>query len=100
MASIQEDRARLAALGVTPIAISVDPVGDSQDLAGRLGLTFPLASDPDLKVASAYGVAMRGRDIAVPATFVIEADQTISYRYVGENMADRPRLDRVLNARP
>jgi peroxiredoxin len=89
----------LKAAGVTPVAISTDSITDSQDLAARLQLSFALLSDPDLVAASAYGVAMVGRDIAVPATFVIEADRTISYRYVGEDMTDRPRLDAVL-ARP
>ena len=47
-------------------------------------------ADPDLEVIGAYGVAMDGGDIAVPATFIIRPDRTVAWRYVGETMADRP----------
>ena len=73
------------------VFISVDPSDVSKTkMAGPIGGRIPLLSDPDLKVAMAYGVAMEGRDIAVPATFVVRQDRTIAYTYVGESMNDRP----------
>jgi peroxiredoxin len=78
------------------VAISVDPAADSSRLAADLGLHFPLLSDPDLLVASAYGVAMKGRDIAVPSVFVVGRDRTITWRQVGEDMTDRPSSGEVL----
>ena len=54
------------------------------------GLTLPLLSDPEMKIISAYGVAMDGEDIAVPATFIIDQERRIRWKYVGENMTDRP----------
>ncbi|MFT7583240.1 MAG: hypothetical protein ACI9MR_004926 [Myxococcota bacterium] len=41
---------------------------------------------------------MEGMDIAVPATFVIRADQSIAWRYVGERMDDRPYIMTLLDA--
>jgi peroxiredoxin len=78
------------------VAISVDPAADSTKLAKDLGLTYPLLSDADLAVASTYGVAMAGRDIAVPSVFVVRADRSIAWKAVGENMTDRPKATDVL----
>jgi len=49
-----------------------------------------------LAVIQAYGVAMEGKDIAVPATFVIDTDKSILWKYVGENMTDRPPEEEIL----
>lgn len=65
-------------------------------LATRLDLHFPLLSDADLRVAAAYGVAMSGRDIAVPSVFVVRPDRVIAWKCVGETMADRPGVEEVL----
>jgi len=81
---------------VSLVAVSVDPASDSSKLAADLGLHFPLLSDPDLRVASAYGVAMKGRDIAVPSVFVVRRDRTIAWKKIGEDMADRPSASEVL----
>jgi len=77
-------------------AISADPQEDSAELIADKEITVPLLSDPELAVISAYGVAMEGQDIAVPATFIVRADGTISWSYVGESMADRPDAERLL----
>ena len=65
-------------------------------LAGWEKIDFPLLSDPGVVVAAAYGVAMKGDDLAVPATFVLRPDGTIAYRYVGEDMTDRPSTNEIL----
>jgi len=72
------------------VAISVDTAEDSRDLIADEQITIPLLSDPGMKVIKAYGVAMDGKDIAVPATFIVKQDRTIYWKYVGETMADRP----------
>jgi peroxiredoxin len=76
-------------VGGSLAAISVDPKDESVKMAQELGLHMPLLSDPDLAVAKAYGVAMEGRDIAVPSVFVVRKDRTIAWSQVGENMTDR-----------
>jgi peroxiredoxin len=78
------------------VAISVDEAADSSKLAADLGLHYPLLSDAGLRAASAYGVAMQGRDIAVPSVFVVRRDRTIAWKKVGEDMTDRPSPSDVL----
>lgn len=87
--------AELAAQGVGLAAISVDDPADSRALAGKLGLPFPLLSDPEARVIAAYGVLMRDQVLAVPATFVVRPDRTIAWQYVGDAVPDRPPLDVV-----
>ena len=86
----------LSTQGASLVAISVDLADESRKLAGDLGLTFPLLRDADLRVASDYGVAMQGRDLAIPAVFVVRSDRSIAWKVVGENMTDRPRASDVL----
>ena len=78
--------------GVSLAAISVDAPAVSADLATRLGLRFPLLSDPSRTVIVPYGVAMVGQDIAVPATLIVDRHRQIVYRHVGETMTDRPSI--------
>jgi peroxiredoxin len=89
-------RPELERLGASLAAISVDDAETSRELAADQELGFPLLSDPKLEVISAYGVAMTGEPIAVPATFVVRPDRTIAWRYVGETMMDRPQSQVVL----
>lgn len=39
---------------------------------------------------------MQGRDIAIPAVFVVLPGGTIFWKYVGESMSDRPSADEIL----
>lgn len=77
------------------VAISVDSAQDSKDLIDDLALSIPLLSDPEMEVISAYGVAMEGEDIAVPATFIVKQDRAIHWKHVGETMVDRPPTDEL-----
>lgn len=95
MGDLAEVQAELAAEGIGLAAISVDPPADSAALAERLGLTFPLLSDPEAAVIAAYGVQMEGQVLAVPATFVVRPDLTVAWRYVGDTVPDRPPIDVV-----
>ena len=89
--------AALKAAGVGICAISTDPREDSRALSQRLGLKdLPLLADPPMAVISAWGVAMSGGDLAVPATFVVDRQGTITWRYVGETQADRPKTADVV----
>ena len=78
------------------VAISVDEPADSVGLANKIGISFPLLSDPGLKTALAYGVAMEGEEIAVPATFVVTPDKRIVFERVGESLTDRPSVSDIL----
>ena len=69
---------------------------DSARLVDRLGLNFAVLRDADMSVIRAYGVAMKGQDLAVPAVFIVRRDGTIAYHYVGESQADRPSIDTLV----
>jgi len=83
---------------MTLVAVSVDTRQDSFELAEELGIGYPLLQDASLSVARAYGVAMEGGEIAVPASFVVRSDGRITYRYIGETQGDRPELARLIEA--
>ena len=82
--------------GIDIVAISVDSPEDNREFRAKKSLTVPLLSDQDMAVISAYGLAMEGNGIAVPATFVIDGQQIIRWRHVGETQMDRPDADEVL----
>lgn len=78
------------------VAISADTADDSAVLARKEKIPFPLVHDEGLKAALAYGVAMEGEDIAVPAVFVVDGKGRIYWKQVGESLWDRPRVEDVL----
>jgi peroxiredoxin len=82
------------------VAISVDPMPTNQALADKLGLgdDLPLLADPDLATIRAFGVEDEGKDISLPATFVVGSDGKVRWIYVGDNPRDRPLVESVLAA--
>ena len=53
--AFQEALKDLGQIGVAIIGVSKDPVKAQDKFAGKYGLTFPLASDPEGTVIEAYG---------------------------------------------
>jgi peroxiredoxin len=84
--------------GANLVAISVDPPERSKALAERLGVTFPVLSDVDLKVVRAYGVEDGENGIAWPAIFVVGTDGAIRWRSLAETYPERPASEVVLKA--
>ncbi len=71
--------AEFAAAGAQIVGISKDTVDKQQQFAAKHSFGYPLLSDPDRKVAEAFGVK-RGRLSISPvqrATFVINSDLTV-----------------------
>jgi thioredoxin-dependent peroxiredoxin len=58
---------------------SVDKVEDNKAFAEKEHADFPLLSDPDKKVAMAYGVVNEQRPLAFRWTFYIGPDGKILY---------------------
>jgi peroxiredoxin len=75
----------------------VDEPEDSIIFARQLGARYPLLRDEGLRVALSYGVAMEGREIPVPAVFVVLPDGLIFWRKVGESVSDRPSNAQILD---
>ena len=85
MVQLQADADVLRGLGFQIIAICIDPPEKLVQSAQQWGVRFPLLSDPELKLAHAYGVAFRPtgkRGLPVPAVFLTDGDGVIQYHYV------------------
>lgn len=56
-------------------------------------LAVPLLMDVDLKAVDALGIR---HQLARPSSFVLDANGTLVYAYVGKSPSDRPALDDIL----
>ena len=91
----------LAALGAQVLAISVDGEPDGAALKTKLRFPFPVLSDPDHAVIDRFGGTepataagiVKGR----PATYVLDPRGRIAWSYIGEDFADRPLVDEVID---
>jgi peroxiredoxin Q/BCP len=91
LAPFANDHSEIAALGAEVIAISSDGLESHAEFAHRLGIPFPLASDPDLAVARAFGVADEDSRRAKRAVFVVGPDGRLLHAnpdYNPGNIAD------------
>lgn len=69
--------AEFAALGARRVGISTDPVERQRQFAEQHGFDYPLLSDVDGQVATAYGVRRRLLTPVKRATFVIGEDGVV-----------------------
>ena len=75
--SIHADSDKLKPLGVAYFTASVDTAEQNEKFAKSLELDYPILSDPDKKVAEAYGVVHGERKVAERWTFYIDKDGII-----------------------
>lgn len=81
--SVRDALGELGSLGVKVLGVSPDPPGAQKKFSERYGLSFPLLSDPDHAVATAYGVwgekSMYGKKYQgiIRSSFLIDEDGTI-----------------------
>ena len=85
------------------MAISVDEPPTSRDLARKAGYAFPILSDPDTRVIRAYGLlhkgaGVQGHDVARPAEFLVDANGTVRWVYLTEDVRVRARPESLLAA--
>ena len=82
---------------MTIVAVASEDAELASKLRDDLGLSYvQLAVDPTLAAIEAWGVRHDGEEMAVPATFILAADGTVTWRYVGESMTDRPTSEGLL----
>jgi peroxiredoxin Q/BCP len=77
--SIGASSAKLKPLGIAYFTASVDTPEQNKKFAESLGLDYPILSDPDKKVATAYGVVHGERKVAERWTFYIDKEGTIKF---------------------
>jgi peroxiredoxin len=99
MPAMQRLYARLAPRGFELVAISEDDGPEVVDeFRARLGLTFPIALDPD------HAVARRYQSFRYPESFLVDREGVLVARYIGERDWDAPeyvnRIERLLEAAP
>ena len=75
--SFRENSDAMKPLGVAYFTASVDPPPTNKAFSTKLGLDYPILSDPDKTVATAYGVVHGERKVAERWTFYIDKDGTI-----------------------
>ncbi len=84
-------------------AISVDSVEINRGHSQKMHFTFPVLSDADAAVIRRYDVLHRGagpknNDIARPAEFYVDANGTVQWVNLTENIAVRTRPEQALSA--
>jgi peroxiredoxin len=84
---------------VSLAAVVVDPVERNRAMVDKLGLDFPILSDPDgSAVIRPLGVWNHERGIARASVFVVRADGTVGWADVGAHPADRPIASDIAEA--
>lgn len=92
----------LAAAGVRVVGLSPDTPDKLAEFRERDGLTFPLLSDPDASVLTAYGAygekSLYGKTVrgVIRSTFVLDADnrvQTVQYNVKATGHVAKLRRD-------
>jgi len=85
------------------VAISVDSTETSRDLSQRVGITFPILSDPRAEAIRRYdllhsGAGIDGHDIARPGEFLLDSTGTVRWVNLTENYWVRATPDQILEA--
>ncbi len=83
-------------MGAELITISVDRLDKARGTVKKQKLTFPVLSDANGDAVRAYNVLNESANIARVATFIVDGDGVITYRYVGANKSDRPTAKVIL----
>jgi peroxiredoxin Q/BCP len=99
VASLKEGHDLLAKAGTHVVAVSADGLDSHRAFCHRLGgLPFPLASDPDLALAHAYGVVDDSGRRSRRAVFVIDRDGTVLLAEPHYNPANVSQLEAAFRA--
>ncbi len=79
--SYRDDGDRIEALGVSMLGISPQSVASHERFSARHGLSIPLLTDRDKRVARSYGVVGPGGFVR-RSVFLIDGEGVVRYRHV------------------
>jgi len=101
--SIERQLSQIQAVGIRPVAISVDAPEVSRDLVRKAGYTFPVLSDPKAETIRRYdlihaGAGVDGQDIARPAEFLVDSSGTVRWVNLTESYWVRARPEQIVAA--
>jgi glutaredoxin-dependent peroxiredoxin len=92
----------IRALGADVLAVAVTATFAQQAFAEQLGVDFPLLSDWEREVCTAYGVRYeRWREhsgVAKRSVFLIDRGGIVRYRWVSDDALQVPDFDEVVAA--
>ncbi len=72
------------------LAISVDSVDDARARAEHARASFPVLSDADRFVSTAYGLFdLLADGVSAPATLIVDHDGILAASHVGTSVSDR-----------
>jgi len=86
------------------LAVTVDKIGDIGKITGRISEDgihpeFLLLSDPEHKVIDRYGILNpESRGLPHPATYVIDKEGIVRWKYLEVDYRIRPTNEQVLEA--
>lgn len=93
--------AELRQLGARSLALAVSTTFAQQAFAASLGVDYPLLSDWEREVCSAYGVrydVWKGHSgLAKRSLFLVDRTRTVRYRWSTDDAMVIPELDPVLD---
>ena len=98
---LQANLPRFIELGVSLVAVSPDAPAALNETSKNQHLSFALYSDRGLAAARGFGIAFGpegGRQLPVPAVFVINGDGSIDFEYVNPKYAERLDMEVMLAA--
>lgn len=92
---LEAHREAFEASGAQLVGLSYDDAKTQAEAVAKLGLNFPLLSDPGSKTITAYGILNeegRGKSAGLPhpAIFVVDAGGVIRAKLMEESYRDRP----------
>lgn len=103
MRSIEANLNQFAAVGIRPVAISVDSPEVSRNLMQQGGYTFTFLSDPNTEAIRKYdlvhaGAGENGHDISRPAEFLVDKSGTVRWLNLTENYWVRATPEQIFEA--
>lgn len=79
------------------VAISADPLTVVDSTQRALQITYPLLSDKDREAIDAYNIIdPSDTEIARPATYVIDSEGRVAWKYLDTRTGDRIETDLIL----
>jgi peroxiredoxin len=89
-------------LNTAIVAICVDSPEQNAGVVKKLGLEFPILSDPDFKAINTFGVlhenGMGEKDISRPAVFVLDEEGRVMWKSLTDNYRVRVRPSAIIDA--
>ena len=88
----------ISAKGAEVLAVSDDDLSMASYAVEALGLEFPILYDTELAVIRGYEVFnLNGTGRTTPATFIVDKQGVIRWKYIGRNYSDRPSNGRIID---